>query len=80
MGCGKVVVGSQSGAIPEVIGEAGFVFPEGDVAKLGEVLRYLLTAPEAELDSIRIKAAERARTQLSAARQAEIMYSTLRGI
>ena len=80
MGCGKVVVGSQSGAIPEVIGEAGFVFPEGDVAQLGEVLRYLLTAPEAELDSIRIKAAERARTQLSAARQAEIMYSTLRGI
>jgi glycosyltransferase involved in cell wall biosynthesis len=77
MACGKIVVGSQSGAIPELIGEAGFVFLEGDVNKLAEILRYLLTAPESELDLMRIKAVERAYTYLSAAKQAEIMYRTI---
>jgi glycosyltransferase involved in cell wall biosynthesis len=34
MACGVVVVGSDSGAIPEVIGEAGLVVREGDAAAL----------------------------------------------
>jgi glycosyltransferase involved in cell wall biosynthesis len=38
---GIPVIGSNSGAIPEVVGEAGFVFPEGDVASLAEHLRTL---------------------------------------
>ena len=38
---GIPVIGSSSGAIPEVVGEAGFVFPEGDVASLTEHLRTL---------------------------------------
>lgn len=77
MACGKIVVASQSGALPELIGETGFVFPEGDVSKLAEVLRYLLTAPEVQLDLLRKRGAERAAAHLSAARQAEIMYSTI---
>jgi glycosyltransferase involved in cell wall biosynthesis len=80
MACGKIVVGSQSGAIPELIGEAGFVFPEGDASRLGKVLRYLLTAPEVELDSMRTKAVERAHAHFTAARQAEIMYRTVGGL
>ncbi|MFP4321058.1 MAG: glycosyltransferase family 4 protein [Anaerolineales bacterium] len=35
-----LVVGSNSGAIPDVIGDAGLVFPENDVAALGERLRW----------------------------------------
>ncbi|MCC7494654.1 MAG: glycosyltransferase [Fimbriimonadaceae bacterium] len=39
--CQTPVVGSSSGAIPEVIGDAGLVFREGDPAALTTVLRRL---------------------------------------
>jgi glycosyltransferase involved in cell wall biosynthesis len=39
------VVGSDSGEIPNVIGEAGLIFPEGDVVALQEHLRQLLVDP-----------------------------------
>jgi glycosyltransferase involved in cell wall biosynthesis len=41
MACGVPVVGSNSGAIPDVIGAAGLVFPEGDVAALRAALTRL---------------------------------------
>jgi N-acetylglucosaminyldiphosphoundecaprenol N-acetyl-beta-D-mannosaminyltransferase len=44
MACGIPVIGSDSGAIPEVIGRAGLVFPEGDVAALAVALRRALKA------------------------------------
>lgn len=39
--CEVPVVGSDSGAIPEVIGQAGLIFPEGNVPKLASRLRQL---------------------------------------
>jgi glycosyltransferase involved in cell wall biosynthesis len=42
MASGVPVIGSSCGAIPEVIGDAGLVFPEGDAAALAEALRKLL--------------------------------------
>ena len=39
--CGTPVVGSNSGAIPEVIGAAGLVFPEGNVSSLRNALERL---------------------------------------
>ncbi len=45
MACGTPVVGSSSGAIPEVIGDAGLLFPEGDVATLMAHLLRLSTDP-----------------------------------
>ena len=41
MACQTPVVGSSSGEIPHVIGEAGLVFPEGDVDALARHLRRL---------------------------------------
>lgn len=41
MSCETPVVGSSSGQIPTVIGEAGLVFPEGDVGQLTNCLRNL---------------------------------------
>jgi len=41
MACGVPVVGSSSGAIPEVIGEGGKVFPEGNVAEMQTILLQL---------------------------------------
>ncbi len=43
--CGVAVVGSDSGAIPEVIAEAGLVFPEGDAAGFAERLSRLQNDP-----------------------------------
>jgi len=45
MACETPVVGSNSGEIPQVIGEAGMVFPEGDAAALAERLRLLYEDP-----------------------------------
>lgn len=39
--CETPVIGSSSGAIPEVIGEAGLIFPEEDAAALAERLERL---------------------------------------
>jgi glycosyltransferase involved in cell wall biosynthesis len=41
MSCGVPVVGSNSGEIPNVIGDAGVVVPEGDVEALRDALGCL---------------------------------------
>jgi glycosyltransferase involved in cell wall biosynthesis len=75
MACEVAVVGSATGEIPNVIGEAGLLFPEGDVAALRDRLQHLLDDPSARA---RLAAAGRTRvlaqftmTQI-AARTAEI--------
>jgi glycosyltransferase involved in cell wall biosynthesis len=45
MACGVPVVGSDSGEIPNVIGDAGLVFPEGDVQTLQARLSQLMADP-----------------------------------
>jgi len=42
MACGVPVIGSDSGAIPEVIGDAGLIFPEGNSAALEDKILMLL--------------------------------------
>lgn len=42
MACGVAVVGSDSGEIPNVIGHAGLIFPEDDVAALAAHIQHLL--------------------------------------
>lgn len=46
MACAVPVIGSDSGAIPEVIGDAGLIFPEGDAPALAERIRQLQRSPE----------------------------------
>ncbi|MFZ4664511.1 MAG: glycosyltransferase, partial [Caldilineaceae bacterium] len=45
MTCGVPVIGSDSGEIPHVIGDAGVIFPEGDVRALTQKLQQLLAQP-----------------------------------
>jgi len=45
MACGVPVLGSTCGAIPEVIGDAGFLFGEGRADELNVILRRLLDTP-----------------------------------
>lgn len=46
MACGVPVVGSSTGAIPDVIGAAGLVFAEGDAAALAGALARLARDPD----------------------------------
>ncbi|EAW36375.1 hormogonium polysaccharide biosynthesis glycosyltransferase HpsO [Lyngbya sp. PCC 8106] len=46
MACKVPVIGSDSGEIPHVIGEAGLIFPEGKAEALGESLRQLIENPQ----------------------------------
>ena len=46
MACQIPVIGSDSGEIPHVIGDAGLIFPEGDVAALSQCLQQLNEQPD----------------------------------
>jgi len=46
MACETPVIGSSSGEIPHVIGDAGLVFEEGNVQELVARIRQLLDDPE----------------------------------
>jgi len=50
MACSLPVVGSDSGAIPEVVGDAGLIFPEGDAAALAACLDRLAASPDLRTD------------------------------
>jgi glycosyltransferase involved in cell wall biosynthesis len=50
MACQVVVVGARCGAIPEVIGDAGLTFAEGDPADLRTQLQRLLGDPHLRLE------------------------------
>ncbi|MCY3834580.1 MAG: glycosyltransferase family 4 protein [Chloroflexi bacterium] len=52
MASGLPVIGSDSGAIPGVIGDAGLVVPEGDVEALAGALRELRDQPALRQDLI----------------------------
>ncbi len=45
MSCAVPVVGASSAAIPDVIGDAGIIYPEGDIAALAAALRRLAEDP-----------------------------------
>jgi len=61
MACGVPVVGSDSGEIPNVIGDAGLVFPEGDVQALQDKLPQLMADP-----ALRDELAQRGRERVLA--------------
>lgn len=76
MACGVPVVGSDSGEIPNVIGDAGLVFPEGDAAGLAGALERVLSEPSLALQ-LAVTGRERilARyTQQSVARETWELY------
>lgn len=50
MACGVPVIGSDSGAIPEVIGDAGLIVPEGDAVALAAAIVQLFASPELRND------------------------------
>lgn len=44
--CGVPVIGSSSGAIPEIVGDGGIVFPETDALQLTAAIKKLMDNPD----------------------------------
>lgn len=81
MACGVPVVGSNSGEVPRVIGDAGLIVPEGEWEPLGEALRELQRDP-ARRRELGCRGRERVLqhfTQQSVARQTVAVYRELLG-
>jgi glycosyltransferase involved in cell wall biosynthesis len=79
MSCGVPVIGSSSGEIPHVIGDAGLVFPEGDVAALAAAIQRLATTP-AHYADLRQRGLQRVReqfTQAAIARRHVAIYTAM---
>lgn len=74
MACGRTMVGSRSGAIPEVMGGQGHLFDEGDIAGLAALLGQLLDKG----DFADAAARSYALANLSVDRQAAVMVDLLR--
>jgi len=60
MAAGVVVVASASGSLPEVIGDAGYLTPEGDATAVAAVLKRLAD-DQVELEAMRRRSLDRAR-------------------
>ena len=78
MAARTLVIGSSSGAIPEVIGDAGFVFKENDVDDLYQVLFHIVNLPDIEKNRMLMIGEERAAKQYSWKRFAEESAEAIR--
>jgi glycosyltransferase involved in cell wall biosynthesis len=78
MASGRMVVGSTSGAIPEVIGDAGFVFQENNSSDLARVLDQVLSLSDEERQRLSNLARRRATTVYSWKRFASDTHEALR--
>lgn len=45
-GCGTPVIGAHSGAIPDIVGEGGWIVPERDPAALGKLIESVYASPQ----------------------------------
>jgi len=46
LACGTALISSDGGALPEVVGDAGVIYPAGDQQKLCEAIRKVLNTPD----------------------------------
>jgi glycosyltransferase involved in cell wall biosynthesis len=72
MACGRMVVVSDSGTLPEIVDEAGIRFRENDVTALQNALREAINN-EGMRRAFGLKAYKRAHSELSIIKQAEIL-------
>ncbi|MFM7858518.1 MAG: glycosyltransferase [Flammeovirgaceae bacterium] len=77
MACGKLVVASCAGALPELIEDGGVIFKEGDVGQLAMILTDYLRNP-VDYTPIQEIALTRAQQQLSIKKQADIYTDRLK--
>ncbi|MBK9711689.1 MAG: glycosyltransferase family 4 protein [Kouleothrix sp.] len=79
MSCGVPVIGSSSGEIPNVIGDAGLVYPEGDLAALAAAIVRLAGDPSLWAD-LRRRGRARVLAQYTQAALARQYYEVYRSM
>lgn len=79
MACGVPVVGSDSGAIPEIIGTAGLIVQEGNSEALAEAVRTVIFNREAR-ERFRQHGLQRAHQELSVKAMAERLLDFYRRV
>jgi glycosyltransferase involved in cell wall biosynthesis len=77
MACQKLVVTSNSGALPEVVADSGIVIEENNILLLAQTLKSILTEPE-KYSLLPDKALKRAINHLSVGKQAEVIDGYLK--
>lgn len=75
--CGKIVLVSNSGALPELLGDVGFVFEKENIDDLTNKLKYLLNNYLSIKNDLFPKIIERGVQKLSAKTQASIIYNNI---
>jgi glycosyltransferase involved in cell wall biosynthesis len=75
MACGVPVIGSDSGEIPHVVGDAGIITPEGDAEALASAIRQLYD-DRSLLQTLSDRGVERVRTMYTNKHIAEQIYAT----
>jgi glycosyltransferase involved in cell wall biosynthesis len=79
MACGVPVIGSNSGEIPHVVGDAGLIFPEGQVSALRACLGQLVDNPELRA-SLSRRGRERVLAHYTQAQIADRTYQVYRSV
>lgn len=79
MACGVPVIGSDSGEIPHVIGDAGLIFPEGEIDILRAHLSRLMGDPKLRADLAR-RGRERVLARFTQAQVAAQTYQVYRAV
>ena len=74
MACGKLVLASNTGALPEIIGDAGLMFEESNTKQLSEILLRSITS-YSDFDGIRLMAQKRALENYSINSQSNVIWT-----
>ncbi len=78
MACGVPCIGSDSGAIPEVIGDDAMIFPAGDTAALATLIGHTMHAPR-QPGVVRQRVLDRFTNEAVGRNWAEFILRRLRG-
>lgn len=77
MACGVPVIGSDSGSIPDLVGDAGLIVPEGSAHGLVEAILRLIREPETR-SLLRQRGFRRVRERLSVEHQVRVLERLVR--
>lgn len=77
MACGVSVIGSDSGAIPEIIGDAGLVFHEGNAKELAEKISLMMYDSSLR-KSLEIKGRQRVLERFTTDRIVDRLFAVLK--